>query len=226
MTRKYLGWALLGLTFSVVAVAQDRKPVVLKGWGEVFDPDADCKVDLEGEKLTMTVPKTWHALDAESNKINAPVVLRDVEGDFVAEVTIDGDFKPTQPSSNPRSAPFNGAGILLWSDARNYLRLERAAILRNGSVFSYSLFEERKNAMPQPPGGGIVLPNEPLHLRMERKGDQFLASVSTDGKNWRAFPPRTVKLPAKLKLGLAASSSSAQPFTAKMEDFRVLRPAQ
>jgi hypothetical protein len=33
-----------------------------------------------------------------------------------------------------------------------------------------------------------------------------------------------VRLPAKLKLGVAAISSSAEPFIVTLQDFRVLRP--
>jgi regulation of enolase protein 1 (concanavalin A-like superfamily) len=207
----------------MVAVAQDRKPVILKNWGEVIDPDGDCRIKLENGKLTVTVPVGWHALDAESNKLNAPAVLRDIEGDFIAEVEVDGTLKPVGPSTNPRSFPFHGAGLLLWSDAGNYLRLERASILRDNQVISYALFEQRKDRQPQPLGGGIMIAEAPIHLRLERKGNQINVSISTDGKNWRAFPSRMARCPARVKLGVAASSSSGQPFTTVLEHFRVLR---
>ena len=60
-------------------------------------------------------------------------------------------------------------------------------------------------------------------LRLERKGDQVTAQVGPDGLQWRAFPPRTVRMPARLKLGVAAITSSSAPFTFSLEGFRVFR---
>jgi RNA polymerase sigma factor (sigma-70 family) len=198
-------------------------PRILKGWGEAIDPDGDCSIDLENGRLTIKVPGTRHGLEAEGNTLNAPRVLRDIEGDFIADLKVEGTFKPGD-STSPNGFPFLGAGLLLWNDAGNYIRLERAAIVRNNQLVSYALFEERRDRRPVPPGGGIQLPNGPTLLRLERKGDQITASVSADGKQWQAFPPRTVQLPAKLKLGVAAISSSSEPFTVTLESFRVLRP--
>jgi regulation of enolase protein 1 (concanavalin A-like superfamily) len=201
----------------------------VKGWGEVIDPDGDCSIDLADGRLTINVavpaaPDKGHGLEAEGNTMNAPRVLREIEGDFIADVKVGGTFKPVGPSANPNYFPFLGAGLLLWSDAGNYVRLERAAIDRNGRLIPYSLFQERRNSELIPPRGGLQLPEGPAVLRLERKGDQISARVSVDGTNWRAFPPRTVKFPAKVKVGVAAISSSRERFIVTLENFRVLRP--
>ncbi len=224
MMRKACKWFLLLSAVSIGAPAQDGKPVLLKGWGQAVDPEGDCRIDLAEGKLAITVSaKQWHALDAEANKVNAPVVLRDIDGDFIVEVKVGGTFRPAGPSAYPRGVPFNGAGILLRVDTGNYLRLERAAILRDGRIGPYILFEERKNSRPVPPGDGITAPDAPMFLRLERRGDEFTATASPDGKSWRAFPSRTVKYPATVKIGVAASSSSSQDFNATFEGFRVWR---
>lgn len=204
-------------------------PRILKGWGEVIDPDGDCEFNLANGGLTIKVPapaapRKGHGLEAEAKALNAPRVLREIEGDFIADVEVGGTFKPGGRSANPRVFPFVGAGLLLWSDEGNYLRLERAAIDRNGQLVPYALFEERRDSRPIPPAGGIQVPDQPTLLRLERHGDQFSAQVSVDGMAWRAFPPRVIKLPAKLKLGVAAISSSRQPFVVTFENFRVFRP--
>jgi RNA polymerase sigma factor (sigma-70 family) len=206
-----------------------RSPLLLKGWGEAIDPDGDCSFDLVDGRLTITVPaparpSRGHGLEAEGNMLNAPRVLREIEGDFIADLKVVATFKPAGPSANPRASPFVGAGLLLWNDAGNYFRLERAAIDRNGQLIPYALFEERRDSQLLPPFGGMQLPEGPVVLRLERKGDQISGSVSPDGTNWRSFPPRSVKFPAKLKLGVAAISSSRQPFVVTLEKFRVLRP--
>jgi hypothetical protein len=43
--------------------------------------------------------------------------------------------------------------------------------------------------------------------------------VSADGREWRDFPPRTVDLPANLKLRVTAMSMSQEPFTVTLVNF-------
>ena len=64
----------------------------------------------------------------------ASQVMRDVEGDFVVTVKVTGEFKPGGKSTNPKSVPFNGAGIMIWSDADNFIQLQRAAVNRGGKI--------------------------------------------------------------------------------------------
>jgi RNA polymerase sigma factor (sigma-70 family) len=197
---------------------------ILKGWGEVIDPDGDCTIDLKDGRLTIRVPGRLHGLDAEVNKLNAPRVLREIEGDFIADLKVDGAIKPAGPSTSPNALPFLGAGLVLWSDEGNYIRLERAVILRGDQLMSYALFEERRDRRRVPPGGGIGVPDGTATvLRLERKGNQVTAQVGPDGLQWRAFPPRIVRMPARVKLGVAAISSSGAPFTFSLEGFRVFR---
>jgi hypothetical protein len=219
---------------------QAAAPLFLKGWGQPIDPDGDCSINLKDGRLTIKVPsnRRGHGLEAELNTLNAPRVLRDIDGDFIADLEMEGAFKPVGPSANPDGFPFVGAGLLLWSDDGNYIRLERAAIVRDEHLLNpaggaggqdeqlvpYILFQERRDRRVVPPDPGVPVPDGPIFLRLERKKDQIMAAVSVDGHGWRAFPPRTVRLPAKLKLGVAAISSSSEPFTVTLTNFRVLRP--
>jgi RNA polymerase sigma factor (sigma-70 family) len=210
----------------------------LKGWGQPIDPDGDCSIELANGRLTIKVPAKGHGLEAEANRFNAPRVLRDIEGDFIAELEVQATFDPGPVSTSPRGYPFVGAGLLLWSDEGNYIRLERAAVVRNEPVLNpaggasfrnvqpihYLLFEERKDRGLVPPLGGFSAPDGRTLLRLERRGDQVTASASADGSEWHTLPPRTVHLPAKLKLGVAVISSSGDPFTTTLTNFRVLRP--
>ncbi len=190
----------------------------------MIDPDGDCTIDLKDGRLTIRVPGRPHGLDAEVDRLNSPRVLREIEGDFIADLKVDGAIRPAGPSTSPTALPFLGAGLVLWSDEGNYLRLERAAILRGDQVMSYTLFEERRDRRLVPPGGGIGVPDGTATvLRLERKGDQVTAQVGPDGLQWRAFPPRTVRMPARLKLGVSATSCSSAPFTFSLEGFRVFR---
>jgi regulation of enolase protein 1 (concanavalin A-like superfamily) len=222
MGRK-LGIGVLFLTaMSLAAAAQEHKARNLKGWGEASDPDGDCRIMLDGNKLTMQVPGTWHDLGAESGKLNAPRVLRPITGDFLAEVKVGGALRPGGQCTRPGGLPFQGAGLVLWYDPSNYLRLERAAIFREGRIVPYVTFEERRDRQLE--AGALEVPEGPTWLRLERRGDRILASASSDGRSWRGLPLRKVDYPARVKIGVDAINSCNKPFTAALEDFRVFRP--
>jgi RNA polymerase sigma factor (sigma-70 family) len=226
VTDASLGGAGAGkLSQSSESQPKDAARRFLKGWGEPIDPDGDCSIDLENDQLIIKVPGKRHGLEAELSTLNAPRVLRDIEGDFIVDLKLHAEFKPGERSTSRTGFPFVGAGLLLWSDPGNYIRLERAAIVTGKRLVPYFLFEERRDRRPVPPGGGIEAnPEEATFLRLERKGDRVTGSVSADGIKWNAFPARTVRLPTKLKLGVAAVSSSEGPFTVTLENFRVMRP--
>jgi regulation of enolase protein 1 (concanavalin A-like superfamily) len=59
----------------------------------------------------------------------------------------------------------------------------------------------------------------PVYLRLERKGSRILGAVSFDGSTWRPLKPIDTVWPAKLKVGLAAISSSSQPFEAQFTEY-------
>ena len=89
-------------------------PRILKGWGEAIDPDGDCSIHLADGRLTIKVPapmrRKGHGLEAERNTLNAPRVLRDIEGDFIADLKVDGTFKPVGKRQLPYPTPSRSSG--------------------------------------------------------------------------------------------------------------------
>ena len=105
-------------------------------------------------------------------------------------------------------------------DRDNYVRLERAGLMRDGRFITYVNFEQTKDGrriVSQGPG----LQDLPTHLRLERRGGSVYASASQDGVHWMPFPPLEVRLPDEVKIGVAAVNSSSKPFTAELESLNV-----
>ena len=217
---RFLGSLELGTRREKVDPKVARKDQVgkpIEGWGTAFNPDDDCKITVDGKNLAVEVPGTPHGMKPE---FNAPRVVREVEGDFSVTVRVEGAFQPGGTSTSAKYVPFNGAGLFVWNDADNYIRLERAAILKNGKLITYAMFEEEEGghqAGYQGPG----IPAGPVHLRLERRGGRIVAAVGPDGEHWKTMKPYDVKWPPHLKVGIAVVSSSGLPMTAKFVDFNL-----
>ncbi len=198
----------------------EPKGTELAGWGLAIDPDKDCKLTPGPKSMGIEVPAAMHDFGGPLRKFNAPRVMREVDGDFVATVKVVGDFKPGPKSTNPKGIPYLAAGILLWSDSDNFIRLERAALLRGGKVLPHVAFLEQEG------GYGGAVHNEgfregPCWLRMERKGSQILGAISGDGLAWKQLKPIDTVWPGKLKVGVMAISTSSEPFSVRLEEFEL-----
>src|SRR5260370_41368255 len=134
----------------MTAAAPDEdgaRPKEVPGWGRVLDPWRDCDVslDLELNRLKIKVPGTPHVLSAEVTQLpmNAPRVVRRIRGDFTAGVHVLGRLEPGRLKTTHYD-PYHGAGLIVWQDASNYLRLERAVGFIDGWPHPYINFELRE----------------------------------------------------------------------------------
>jgi regulation of enolase protein 1 (concanavalin A-like superfamily) len=194
-------------------------------WGYGVDPDGDCKFRVETGTLHIKMPGKPHSLSIERGSTNAPRFLRIVEGDFTVEVEVRGAFPGDARSLVPGAWPYYAAGLLVWQDEKNYVRLERAfmyfpkkkwrcfpnwqqfgdAQMRNDlAQYDYELSEQA-----------------PTVLRIERKGDLFTGSVSQDRKEWHELPPLEAPLAKKLLVGVAALQNTPAEFEAVFENLKL-----
>ena len=194
-----------------------------ENWGDAVDPDGDCKFELEPRenKVRIIVPGKTHILSAEIGRVNAPRILRDIKGDFDVIVRVAGTSHPGGKATTTVYPPYHGAGLLIWQDQENYVRLEIAADLQHGKAAPYVNFEHRKDGALAA-SSGITNTDGSNHLRLRRRGDEIYASFGPDGLRWTSFSPLTAKLNDRLKVGVAAINSSTKPLTAEFEGFDVL----
>lgn len=192
----------------------------IPGWGLAIDPDKDCKITPEENSIAFQIPGTLHDLFFDGGPTNAPRVMREVEGDFVATVRVTGEFKPGPKSTNPRSIPFHGAGFLLWSDSDNNVRIERISMLRGKQYATGVLFEEREGGYSGATHTELFKPGD-CYLKIERTGSKIVASLSYDGKAWKSLKPVDTLWPAKIKIGLTAITTSSEPFDVSFDSFEL-----
>jgi regulation of enolase protein 1 (concanavalin A-like superfamily) len=200
-----------------------------KQWGIVDDVEKDTVVRLDGDALHLGLPGKRRALVTEAGVTNAPRVLREINGDFKAEVHVLGRFPDDARSVTDGRAPFYCAGILLWQDERNYVRLERArghvgqparwicsagfTLRRDGKYLDGTMYEH------------LLDPEKSVHLRLTRKGASLAASYSEDGKEWNELPALESEFPAKVRVGVFAVQNTPSGYTATFERLKVAATA-
>lgn len=138
--------------------------------------------------------------DLFPGNMRAPRVLQPLDGDFSIETQVD--FDPP--------AAYQGAGLLVWQDENNFLRLERAYGDTQGIEFDkmqkgvYS----RITLTRQAPFNG-----SPMSLLLQRKGDHFTASWNS-GVNWDTIGETDQPFASNVQVGLAVVNASPYPITA------------
>ena len=203
---------------------------ILDGWGTVTDPASDCILKAENGKLTITIPGGTHDLSPTSGGMSALRVLRKIEGDFRAQVKVTGEFKPGDKAHNPKTVPYNAAGLLIWQDNKNYVRFER----RDWWLANQNKYASPP-ALPEYFKNGTSQQWQSLHklelftgkstwLELERRGDKLIAAVSHDGKNWIGTSEIAVSLPKTVWVGVLAINTSVEPFVAEFAELKIGAP--
>ena len=196
-------------------------------WGEVVDPDGDCRLEFKDGDLVGEVPGTLHDLNIDIGKVNAPRVVREVEGDFVATVKVKGGFQPGPVSTGPKSVPYNGGGLLVWLDQDHYIRLERGSMNRQDRVLGLLIFESRvRGTRAEVHNKGGLNPSKNLWLRLERRGGTLSGFFSDDGRDWEELEPMEVDWPANLKVGLDIVNSCGDPMIVRFQEYSLLKPSK
>jgi regulation of enolase protein 1 (concanavalin A-like superfamily) len=186
---------------------------------KLIDDVGDCKLIKDATGLTIAVPGKLHVLSPELNIKNSPMVLIDVEGDFVAQVKVAGEVMPGRTPVEKMPFAFHGAGLLLWKDKDNYVRLERAGAGAHGHPHTHQiLVEVCKDGKPA--GHNYVdWPPGPTYLRMERRKADLLCSHSEDGQSWIPDKALGSLFRGKVSVGVSASNTSKKAFPARFEEF-------
>ena len=211
---------------AAVSDEDEARPKEVPGWGRVLDPWRDCDVSLDPEhdRLTIKVPGTPHVLSAEVPRLpmNAPRVVRRVRGDFTAGVHALGRLEPGR-SKTTHYDPYHGAGLIVWQDPSNYLRLERAVGFINGRRHPYINYELREGGRLAV-SRGITTDDRALFLKLRRQGVAFSAWYSHDGRRWVELGSVDATFAERVEVGVVAVNSSKRTLSAELEGLSVEDP--
>jgi regulation of enolase protein 1 (concanavalin A-like superfamily) len=202
------------------------------GWGKPIDPDKDCKFTFKTGSLTIEVPAKGHEFKwVGKEKSNAPMLLRDVAGDFEAEVRVTAD-----PAQLRGAAPgaYLGAGLVVVSTGKGAttLLLDFGKRLGEEAPLTYLWFSQDGTGPYLSPGrkGWPLAPDaKAAYLRLRRQGGRLVAAAGPDGARWPGNfnyffkdDSRSYALPAgKVKVGLFARSTSGGKFKVTFDKFKL-----
>jgi hypothetical protein len=184
-------------------------------------------------------------------RFNAPRLIRELEGDFVMQVRVCGSFRPSAKSSVEGKSPRVAAGLVLIAADKDYIRLEyechrrteaerapnkgvpkekqrRKPELRIGPAFKMLGTQNVQGELEPPWKQDHKAKEEQIYLRFERQGNVFRQAISPDGKAWTTFASGEgfLNLPRTLKVGLAAYSTSTEPFKVRFDKFKLVEGQQ
>jgi hypothetical protein len=227
MCRSILALVLLGATCTLLAA-----PAPKSIWDRPIDPDRDCKIVIKDGIATIKLPGTDHDLAPKRGRFNAPRLLRDLTGDFVMQVRVSGSFRPSAKSAVDKEEPSVAAGLVLIPADDNCIRLEYGAYCRKGEQRSCPAFRMRGEKIVNieldwqvpwklDPAGEK---EGHVYLSLERRGNFIYEAYSPDGKKWTYDIKVVIKgLPEKVEVGLAAYSTSTEPFKVRFDQFKLIR---
>ena len=187
------------------------KDGVPKGW-ETLDPEKEkpSGFDTKDGVLKMRIPS---GKDLYGENLTAPRFLKPVKGDFEIETRVK--FMPTED--------YQGAGILIFRNDNNYLRLERAFGGVGGGE-SGIRFDRREDEIYEPIAMQDKFPTEAreVELKFRRVGKEFTAFWREVGKTeWIEVGKVMNGYPETVQVGLIGVST-AEEITAEFSFIRLL----
>jgi regulation of enolase protein 1 (concanavalin A-like superfamily) len=168
----------------------------IAGWGQVIDPTGTCQVFRAADELAIYVPTGQYQLTTPKN-MDAPRVMRDVKGDFSAQVTV----LPFETKYGERV----GAGLVVWKDREHFVRLVRERNEFGRKVLSVSVYREGKLETRK---DFEFKSEEPIWLRVERRDGRLRFMYSTE-EEWNEGPLAADEpWRGELKVGVCASNTT------------------
>lgn len=227
-SRRIVCAAWLVCSLATGVKAQEKNLQTIEGWGTITDVLGDCTVKADGQKLSVRVPGGTHDLNQGLGGLSAPRILQAIEGDFVIEVKVTSDFEPGQESASEEAKPFISAGLLIWQDEKNYIRLERNkwwAQEADGYACYPPLIEYFRDGVYQSsnprPTWASFFRGKSTWLRLEREGEIVTASFSHGGEMWREAKRLKVELAKQLHVGVMVVNTSAKELAVEFEGLKI-----
>ena len=160
------------------------------------NPLGDASVSMTGSAVRFAIPAgTEH--DLWTGSMNAPRLLQTVPN---ADVSVEAKFDAAM------SAEYQTAGIIAVQDATTFVRFDFVRDAANTRFFAASF----SAGSPTVRKDTVIASGAPLYLRVQRTGNTWTGSFSSNGTSWRSAVtfPATITLTA---IGPFAGNAGSNP---------------
>jgi regulation of enolase protein 1 (concanavalin A-like superfamily) len=152
----------------------------------------------------------------------SPRLLREVSGDFEAEVRLGGSFRAIGQIPSPHVE----AGLILMGEERVVATLSRENVCSDAPGHeNYLRVDVSSEDTEKLSGRRLRIANwtadQDFYFCLGRNGKKLFAYWSMDGKGWKRVPLKNESLPAKLSIGVFAASTSKEPFKPRFDKFKL-----
>ncbi len=154
-----------------------------------------------------TDPKTdfWRITHDGGVRDNGHFYYETVEGDFGAEVFLEGDF----------SDLYDQAGLMFRLDEKNWMKCG-IEYFEGQPCRSVVVTRDFSDWSIMPPRGG-----NRLWIRAMRAGQTVEVSISDNGEDYSIFRQAYLSDSGPLQIGYMAASPAGEGFEARFHDFRI-----
>jgi regulation of enolase protein 1 (concanavalin A-like superfamily) len=213
---------MLTVVLSLSATGAEDNGRTIARWGATMDPDRDCQFADDQGKLTITVPGTYHDLTHSQGRdqLNAPRVIQEVTGDFDLQVKVHAFPLPAENTSTSNGVCFISSGLLIWQDADNFIRLDRASAAGLPTPGVLMEFYEKGKQTVQ---AAEPIEDKDVHLRVTRKGPKLTFAFSENGDQWTTIHTSEIPLPGAVSVGVLAINTTTRKFEPQFSGLKLVK---
>ncbi len=148
----------------------------------------------EGTLTIVASPDTDFFIDPENGNSNAtaPLLWRDVEGDFVATALVEPDLSDT----------WHAVALMVLIDDTNWIKFA----FENSDATGPSIVSVVTRGVSDDANGAVLSNTQKVWLKLTRKDDVYAMHWSLDGENYRMSRVAKMSHASSVKVGVEAQS--------------------
>jgi len=179
------------------------------------------------DELKATVAK--EAAAANQNNLR-PFTTRTIDGDFELTVRVTHTPPASAETGVGNGGPVVYAGIALIAanDPKSTGNLLHKHVKVGDTWKSgLSMNTQHKNGGSGTGRGNVKLEDQPIYLRLTRKGDEFKSETSADGKKWQGFGTHKAQgFGATVVVGPVATHNTTASYEVTFDEYVIKTPAE
>lgn len=190
--------------------------------GKWIDPMGVGTFQLDGDEIRMTA----RAVDTDCGHLicqrTIPRLMKEVKGDFTAEVTVNFPFQPFPSWNGKDDGMVRNAGLIVEEGRYNFQRIHRNQVGRSGSPDLLDENHRQSNKWIRKVQNPAWKPDEPVRLKLCRHGDWFYTAWKQGDGPWNESEAKyNTGWKNKVRVGPYLCNKLIQPMDVKFTGYEL-----